>query len=93
MSSPTPNCRKATRDSASPKPKSTEKNVDHLRVCSPDIHCLNLSTCSRMVIFYKRLFFFILLKNEVSHLLCNLHEIMREQGVGNAFVSQMNCEL
>lgn len=31
--------------------------VNHLWVCSTDIHCLSLSTCSRMVSFYKMFVF------------------------------------
>ena len=57
-----------------------QRQVDHLWVCSTDIHCLSLSTCSRMVSFYKM---FVFLKCDVNHPSCNFHEILRKQVVGD----------
>ena len=42
------------------------RKIDHLRVCSTDIHCLSLRTCSRMVSFYKMFVFRHLFKVRVT---------------------------
>ena len=45
--------KRVTKAKTSGEKRPIQRKVDHLWVCSTDIHCLSLSTCSRMVSFYK----------------------------------------